>query len=50
LKGGAPGKTARLTLTRGGEVIDVEGKSNLVLQRDDVITIEMCGGGGYGHA
>jgi N-methylhydantoinase B len=48
LQGGEPGKTASLTLTRDGAVTEIDGKSNLVLQQDDVITIEMCGGGGYG--
>ncbi|WP_441243360.1 hydantoinase B/oxoprolinase family protein [Tardiphaga sp. 768_D3_N2_1] len=50
LHGGEPGKTARLTLSRGGETTEIEGKSNLVLQQDDLVTIEMCGGGGFGPA
>ncbi|MET0967706.1 MAG: hydantoinase B/oxoprolinase family protein [Tardiphaga sp.] len=48
LHGGAPGATARVSLTRDGEAMDITGKSNLVLQRDDLVTIEMCGGGGFG--
>jgi len=50
LHGGEPGKTARLTLSRGGETTEIDGKSNLVLQQDDLVTIEMCGGGGFGPA
>ncbi len=50
LHGGAPGKASRLALTRAGETTELDGKSNLVLQKDDVITVEMCGGGGFGAA
>jgi N-methylhydantoinase B len=50
LSGGEPGKGGRLTLLRDGVTTDLDGKLNLVLQRDDVITVEMCGGGGFGTA
>jgi N-methylhydantoinase B len=50
MKGGAAGATCKISLTRGGQAITIDGKSNLVLQRDDVITIETCGGGGFGAA
>jgi len=48
LHGGAPGKTARVSLTRDGKTEDIDGKLNMVLQQDDLVTIEMCGGGGFG--
>jgi N-methylhydantoinase B len=50
LHGGAPGATGRVSLMRDGKSVAIDGKSNLVLQRDDLVTIEMCGGGGFGAA
>ena len=50
LHGGEPGATCRVSLTRNGEAVAIDGKSNLVLQQDDLVTIEMCGGGGFGAA
>lgn len=50
LKGGAAGKTCRVAVVRNGEHVAVDGKSNIVLQRDDLVTIETCGGGGFGEA
>lgn len=48
LQGGEAGKPYRITLLRDGEVTVLPGKANLVLQRNDVLTLESCGGGGYG--
>jgi N-methylhydantoinase B len=48
MKGGAPGATCRVALVRNGENVAIDGKSNLVLELDDLITIETCGGGGFG--
>ena len=48
MQGGDPGKTCRISLTRQGAGVAIDGKSNVVLQQDDLVTIESCGGGGYG--
>ena len=48
LCGGAPGQPTRITLTRDGTARTLPGKANLVLQRGDRLTIETCGGGGFG--
>jgi N-methylhydantoinase B len=48
MKGGTAGQTCRVSLLRKGESIAIDGKSNLVLQLDDLVTIETCGGGGFG--
>ena len=50
MQGGQPGKTCRVSLIRNGANVEIDGKSNLVLQQDDLVTIESCGGGGYGMA
>lgn len=50
LSGGEPGEGGRLTLLRNGVTTELDGKLNLVLQKDDVVTVEMCGGGGFGPA
>jgi N-methylhydantoinase B len=50
MQGGLPGKACRISLIRQGANVAIDGKSNLVLQQDDLVTIEMCGGGGYGAA
>jgi len=47
---GKPGQTCRVSLIRGGTNVEIDGKSNLVLQQDDRVTIESCGGGAYGAA
>ena len=49
LQGGAPGATFRITLDRDGVTTTLPGKANLHLQENDLITIETCGGGGYGR-
>ena len=49
-QGGQAGLTCRVSLVRNGANVEIDGKSNLVLQRDDLVTIESCGGGGYGAA
>jgi N-methylhydantoinase B len=48
LCGGTPGQTFRITLDRSGMVSDLPGKANLELVAGDLVTIETCGGGGYG--
>jgi len=50
MQGGEAGKACRISLLRQGANVAIDGKSNLVLQQDDLVTIEMCGGGGYGAA
>jgi N-methylhydantoinase B len=49
LQGGEPGLPFRITLLRNGEATDIPGKANLELLEGDIITIEGCGGGGYGR-
>ncbi|MBR0679895.1 hydantoinase B/oxoprolinase family protein [Roseomonas eburnea] len=48
LAGGEPGLPFRITLERGGERSTVPGKTNMLLQQGDLVTMESCGGGGYG--
>jgi N-methylhydantoinase B len=48
LAGGLPGKPFALWLDRNGKRTAISGKTNMVLQYDDVLTLESCGGGGYG--
>ena len=46
--GGAPGLPFRLTLERDGVVSALPGKANLELREGDLVTLESCGGGGWG--
>jgi N-methylhydantoinase B len=46
--GGQRGEPSRVTLERAGDSRPVRGKESLELQRDDVVTVETAGGGGYG--
>jgi N-methylhydantoinase B len=46
--GGADGAPFRVTLIRQGETSELPGKTNMLLQQDDVVTLEGCGGGGWG--
>ncbi len=48
LCGGEAGQPYRITRLRGNEATPIRGKSNTVLQRDDVVVMESCGGGGFG--
>ena len=50
LQGGRDGETFRISLTRDSRDTPIDGKSNLVLRYGDVVTIETCGGGGYGKS
>jgi N-methylhydantoinase B len=50
LQGGQAGATFRVTLDRDGVTTDLAGKANLLLRQGDLVTIETCGGGGYGGA
>lgn len=50
LCGGAPGLPFRITLERDGVVRELPGKANLELLAGDLVTMESCGGGGYGVA
>lgn len=49
LQGGQPGKPFRITLERNGKSEPVPGKVNMLLQENDLVTLESCGGGGYGQ-
>jgi N-methylhydantoinase B len=48
LMGGDAGLPFRITLDRDGARSIVPGKTNMVLQQGDLVTMESCGGGGYG--
>lgn len=48
LFGGAPGSTGRCWVLRGDEEIDVGAKDEFVLQREDILTVAVGGGAGYG--
>jgi len=49
LKGGAAGVPFRVTLTRAtGERAELSGKTHVRLLDGDLVTVESCGGGGYG--
>jgi N-methylhydantoinase B len=48
LAGGEPGLPFALWLERDGVRQAVSGKANMVLRQGDLLTIETCGGGGYG--
>ncbi|PZP46617.1 MAG: methylhydantoinase [Azospirillum brasilense] len=50
LEGGEAGMPFRVTLEREGAVTVVPGKTNLRLRRGDLVTLEGCGGGGFGPA
>lgn len=50
LQGGEAGETFRILLTRAGLTQALDGKANVILRRDDLVTIETSGGGGYGRA
>ena len=50
LQGGEDGAPFRVTVARAdGRREDMPGKANLRLDRDDVVIVESCGGGGYGE-
>ena len=49
LKGGEAGKPYVITLLRDGRTEALSGKANLLLKQNDVVTLESCGGGGYGQ-
>jgi N-methylhydantoinase B len=49
LFGGGNGATGYCEVRRGNAVIPVDSKAELALQRGDVITLAVGGGGGYGH-
>ena len=48
LQGGEPGAPYRITLTREGLSEVLPGKANLLLRAGDLVTLEGCGGGGFG--
>lgn len=48
LQGGEAGAPYRITLLREGEETLLPGKANLLLRKGDLVTLEGCGGGGYG--
>lgn len=48
LFGGGPGATGFCQVRRDGEIIHLRSKSAMDLQRGDIVTIGLGGGGGYG--
>lgn len=48
LKGGEPGQPYVITLDRDGRSEALPGKANLMLKAGDLVTLEGCGGGGFG--
>jgi N-methylhydantoinase B len=48
LCGGEDGKTYTITLERDGKRERVPGKANVMLRQGDLVTMESCGGGGFG--
>jgi len=48
LAGGEPGQPGRIGLQQNGVEQDLPGKCSIPVQKDDVLTIETPGGGGYG--
>ena len=49
LRGGAPGAPFRVSVEHpDGRRFELPGKANVRLDRDDVVVVESCGGGGYG--
>jgi N-methylhydantoinase B len=48
LFGGAPGATGYCEIRRGDQVIAVESKAEVALQRGDIVTLALGGGAGYG--
>ena len=49
LRGGAPGAPFRVGVEHpDGRRSELPGKANVRLDRDDVVVVESCGGGGYG--
>ncbi len=49
LKGGKDGARFRVTIRPAkGDTYEMAGKANLRLDRDDVVVVQSCGGGGYG--
>ena len=47
LEGGEPGQLGRNRLEQNGVENDIPGKCSLPVKKDDVLTIETPGGGGY---
>jgi N-methylhydantoinase B len=49
LQGGLPGQPFRVRVTEAsGGAYEMPGKANIRLRRGDLVTVESCGGGGYG--
>ncbi len=49
LAGGEPGQRFRVEIREtSGNTYDLPGKANIRLGRGDLVTVESCGGGGYG--
>ena len=50
IAGGEPGKPFCVTLEHAdGSVRELTGKTNVILQRGDRVTLESSGGGGWGR-
>ena len=48
LFGGEPGSTGFCEIRRGGQTIRLRSKDEVMLQKGDVVTLAVGGGGGYG--
>jgi N-methylhydantoinase B len=48
LAGGGEGARSAVSLVRNGEPMELRGKGSIGLRRDDLVTIETAGGGGWG--
>ena len=46
--GGEPGSTGYCEIRRGGQTIRLRSKDEVMLQRGDIVTLAVGGGGGYG--
>jgi N-methylhydantoinase B len=49
LFGGLSGKAARYLLLRDNEEIELPSKTTFVVSPGEVVSVQTCGGGGYGH-
>ena len=47
--GGQPGKKAQISVLRNGETLALETKETRALQKDDVLSFQLSGAGGYGE-
>jgi len=50
LDGGEPGRQGRNRIKQTGAEKDIPGKCSFTVEKDDVLTIETPGGGGFGKS